>query len=68
MLKLVKFWDHTDGNLFLQNQYRYTVDGLTKYWMSVDASIRFWVMALAKKFEPGKKNINNNLETRQSSE
>ena len=54
MLKMVKFWDHDDPNLFLYDPYRYTSDGLTKYWMSVDASVRFWNVALAKKFDRAK--------------
>ena len=54
MLKLVKHWNHDDGNLFLQEQYRYTAEGLTKYWLSVDASIKFWDVAISKKFEKKK--------------
>ena len=50
MLRLVKFWDHDDANLFLKEQYRYTSQGLTCYWQSVDASVKFWNIALAKKF------------------
>ena len=56
MLKLVKHWNHDDGNLFLEQQYRYTTEGLNKYWASVDASIKFWDVAIVKKFEkPAKK-------------
>ena len=54
MLKLVKHWSHDDSNLFLQEQYRYTADGLAKYWLSVDASIKFWDVAILKKFTKGK--------------
>ena len=51
MLKLVKFWDSENSNLFLQEQYRYTSEGLTMYWRSVDATIRFWNIALSKKVD-----------------
>ena len=51
MLRLVKCWDHNDSNLFLEQQYRYTNEGLKVNWRSVDAAIRFWGIAIAKKFE-----------------
>ena len=51
MLRLVKFWDHNDTNLFLEEQYRFTNEGLNIYWRSIDAGIKFWGLALAKKFD-----------------
>ena len=64
MLKLVKFWDSNNTNLFLEEQYRYTNEGLKTYWKSVDAAIRFWCIALSKKFEkkPTKSNATNKVE------
>ena len=60
MLKLVKVWDPDDGNSFINESYRFTNTGLHKYWMSVDAAIKFWNIALSKKFDKpaksGKKN------------
>ena len=59
MLRLVKFWDHSDSNLFLEEQYRYTTDGLDMYWLSIDAAIRFWMLAISKKFDKSKKKDDN---------
>ena len=55
MLRLMKFWDHNDSNLFLEEQYHYTCEGLNMYWKSVDAAIKFWFIALSKKIEKNKK-------------
>ena len=68
MLKMLKFWDHNDSNLFMEENYKFTSAGLTIYWRSVDAAIKFWNVALAKKFEknrknPGQQNKRQNLET-----
>ena len=74
MLRMVKFWDMNNSNLFLEDAYRFTVEGLNKYWMSVDASIRFWALAISKKFEKQKKlgqdtnNLNNAKESGEPSE
>ena len=57
VLRLVKFWDGDNTNLFLQDQYRFTTEGLSKYWLSVDAAIRFWCIALFKKNEKDKKKM-----------
>ena len=51
LLRMIKFWDHDDANLFLSEQYRYTANGLSIYWRSVDAAIRFWNVALSKKLD-----------------
>ena len=61
MLKLVKFWDMDNSNLFLKDQYRYTSEGLTLYWRGVDAAIRFWNVALSKKIDKvkPKKSVSN---------
>ena len=49
LLQMIKFWDHGNSNLFMDEQYRYTSEGLTMYWRAVDAAVRFWNVALAKK-------------------
>ena len=49
LLQMVKFWDHNNSNLFMDEQYRYTSEGLAIYWRSVYAAVRFWNVALAKK-------------------
>ena len=41
-LKMIKIWDFDDPNLFLKNSYRFTDEGLNKYWASVDSAIRYW--------------------------
>ena len=51
VLKMLKVWNHNDPNIFMERNYRYTKEGLIRYWMSVDAAIRFWDVALSKKFE-----------------
>ena len=63
VLKLVKFWDHDNSDLFLEEQYRYTSEGLKMYWYAVDAAIRFWNVALSKKFEKLGKKPKNGLGT-----
>ena len=70
MLNMVKHWDHDDGNNFLREAYRFTSEGLTKYWLSVDAAVRFWFVALAKKLDKApnaKKNSSVNSKQRQNS-
>ena len=51
VLKLVKFWDSQDSNFFLEEQYRFTTEGLSKYWSSIDAAVKFWCIAIWKKFD-----------------
>ena len=51
VLKMIKAWDHDDGESFLNDAQRYSFDGLNKYWQSVDAAIRFWFTALSKKMD-----------------
>ena len=38
-LKMLKIWDPEDGTSFLAEQYRYTPEGLTKYWLSIDMAV-----------------------------
>ena len=67
MLRLVKFWDHNDSNLFLEEQYRYTSEGLNMYWRSIDAAIKFWFVAISRKFDkPGIKRKTSEEETPKS--
>ena len=51
VLKMIKHWSHEEGNFFIQDSYRFTTEGLMAYWQAVDSAIRFWNIALAKKFE-----------------
>ena len=48
-LEMIKVWDHNDSNLFISESYRFTAEGLKKYWMSADSAIRYWVTALSNK-------------------
>ena len=38
-LKLIKFWDPEDGNLFLKDSYRFTSEGLNRYWQAIDSAV-----------------------------
>ena len=49
VLQMVKIWEHTDRNAFLQDAQRFTSDGLDKYWSSIDSAIRYWDVILSKK-------------------
>ena len=40
-LRLKKIWNQKDGNLYLQEQRRYTPEGLSNYWSAIDAAIKF---------------------------
>ena len=51
ILKMVKFWDHNNTNLFLDESYRYSSEGLKMYWRSVDAAVHFWNVAISKKLD-----------------
>ena len=51
MLKLLKIWNHEDGENFNKESNRYTATGLKRYWLSVDSAIKFWCTALSKKFD-----------------
>ena len=46
-LHLKKVWNEKDGNLYLQEQQRYTLEGLNDYWMATDAAIKFWDKTLS---------------------
>ena len=50
-LRLIKCWDHDNSNLFLEEQSSDTNEGLSIYWRSVNAAVRFWQIAVAKQFE-----------------
>ena len=49
VLKLVKVWNHDDTSLFLCDSYRFTSEGLIKYWQSIDCAVKFWFAALSQK-------------------
>ena len=55
VLKMVKHWSHEDDKLFNKDAYRFTSEGLTKYWLSVDSAIRFWFVAIQPKLGKAKK-------------
>ena len=54
-LHMIKFWDHHDASAFLNEEKykRFTANGLTNYWLSVDSAIRYWATAICPKI--GKK-------------
>ena len=54
-LKLIKFWDPEDGNLFLKNEYRFTNEGLNRYWEAVDSAVHYWSIIGHKKKESSKR-------------
>ena len=60
VLKLVKIWEHEDCGAFLHEAYRFTSDGLDKYWASVDSAIRYWDVILSPKILDRKKNGQKN--------
>ena len=41
-LRLIKIWDPQERNNFLQEPYRFTSEGLTRYWLAIDSAIRYW--------------------------
>ena len=49
ILQMIKFWEHTDSNLFVFDNYRFTSEGLKKYWLSIDSAVRFWDVAIFPK-------------------
>ena len=49
VLKIIKHWDHEDQNAFLYESYRFTSEGLRKYWLGVDAAIHFWKVVIFPK-------------------
>ena len=49
VLTMKKFWDHEDGNAFIYESYRFTHEGLMRYWQSIDSAVRFWTVALYPK-------------------
>ena len=48
-LKMIKIWDHDDGNNYNYHSDRYTAEGLVKYWNSVHSAIHFWNIAIYPK-------------------
>ena len=55
VLKMVKFWDSDNEQLFHRSSYRFSSEGLKNYWLSIDSAIRFWYVALSRKIETTKK-------------
>ena len=55
LLKMVKFWEHEDKAAFLKEAYRFTSDGLDKYWLSIDSAIRYWDQIIAPKIDDRRK-------------
>ena len=50
VLRMIKIWDHDDSNAFVKESYRFTSEGLAKYWLSIDSAIRYWNVAVFSKF------------------
>ena len=48
-LRMLKIWEHDDANSFVHDSYRFTSEGLARYWLSIDSAIRFWNVAIAPK-------------------
>ena len=48
-LQMIKIWHHDDSAAFINELYRFTTEGLIKYWMSVDSAIRYWFTAIGNK-------------------
>ena len=48
-LHMIKHWDHDDGSNFLRNHYRFTSDGLMRYWLSINSAIHYWEVIASKK-------------------
>ena len=49
VLRMLKVWDHEDGAAVLYDNTRFTAQGLTNYWLSVDSAIRYWNVVLSPK-------------------
>ena len=49
MLHMVKYWDSEDGDNFIHDAYRYTSNGLFRYWLSIDSAVRYWFTAVLPK-------------------
>ena len=60
LLKLVKHWNSEDEAIFVKKTYKFTTEGLLRYWMSVDSAIRFWNIALSKKLDKMRKKNDHN--------
>ena len=48
-LPMLKIWDPEDQNAFRYESYRFTSEGLRKYWLSIDSAIKFWCTAISTK-------------------
>ena len=48
---MIKVWNPDDTSLFSARTYRFTEEGLRKYWLSIDAAIKFWDTILCDKFQ-----------------
>ena len=48
-LQMLKVWDHEDHGAYIRDSQRFTSTGLSKYWLSIDCTIRFWNVVLAAK-------------------
>ena len=48
-LKMVKEWDYDNFQLYVAECDRFTSARLGKYWASIDAAIRFWMVAVQPK-------------------
>ena len=49
-------------NAFLQDAYRFTLEGLDKYWSSIDSAIHHWDIIVSAKFLDKKKNFTGKVQ------
>ena len=49
VLKMLKIWDPEDHNAFVADNQRFALEGLIKYWLSVDSVIHYWNTAIYPK-------------------
>ena len=60
VLKVIKYWDHNDSNAFIYDSYRFKAEGLKKYWLGVDAAIRFCNVVILPKLTAAKHKLKFN--------
>ena len=63
-LHLRKIWDQEEPAFYLQYQRCYTPEGLHAYWLSIDASIKFWHKTLCEILMKKQKKVTYSLKNR----
>ena len=60
VIQLKKIWDTEDPNYYVHDSRRFTVEGYSKYWEAVNASVKFMDTILIKKIaKKSSKNAHN---------